>query len=65
VVARRVRTDQWWDVGVGAGGGKPESTAIVWRSLDVDEHDDVEAIESGQYDTYSEEDCRDGRSGDV
>jgi hypothetical protein len=65
VVARGVRTDQRWDAGVGAGGGKPASSARVWRSLDVDEHVDVEPAERGQHDTRSEEDCSDGRSGEV
>jgi hypothetical protein len=59
VVSRRVRTDQRWDAGVGASSGKPRSIARVWRSLDV------ETTERGQHDTGSEEDCRDGRSGEV
>jgi hypothetical protein len=65
VEARRVRTDQRWDAGVGASGGKPGSGVRVWRSLDVDQHDDVEPAERGRHDTINEEDCRDKRSGDV
>jgi hypothetical protein len=42
VEARRLRTSQRWDAGVGVGGGQPGSIARVWRSLDVDKHDDVE-----------------------
>jgi hypothetical protein len=34
----RVRTDPRWNAGEGAGAGKPESNAKVWRSLDVDQH---------------------------
>jgi hypothetical protein len=46
VVERRVRTDQRWVEGVGAGGGKPGSGARVRRSLDVDQHVvDVEPAE--------------------
>jgi hypothetical protein len=48
-VARRVRTDRRWDVGVGAGGGKPGSNAMVWRSLVVDQPVDVEPAERGQH----------------
>jgi hypothetical protein len=65
VVARMVRMDHRWDTGDRAGGGKPGSNARVWRSLDVDRHDDVEAAKRGQHDTGSEEDCRNGRSGKV
>jgi hypothetical protein len=65
VVARRVRTDQRWDAGVGACGGKPGSNARIWRSLDVDRHDDVEPAERGQHDNNYRGDCRDGRSGEV
>jgi hypothetical protein len=36
VEARRVRTDQRWDAGVGDGGGKHGCSARVRRSLDVD-----------------------------
>jgi hypothetical protein len=63
VEARRVQTDQRWDAGVGAGDGKPGSSARVWRSLDVDQLADVEPVERGQRDTTNEEECRDGRSG--
>jgi hypothetical protein len=45
VVARRARTDQRWDEGVGAGGGKPGSNARVLRALDVDHHDGIEPVE--------------------
>jgi hypothetical protein len=65
VVARRVRTDQRWDVDVRARCGKPGSSARVWRSLDVDQHVDVEPAGRGQHDTNSKEDCRDGGSGEV
>jgi hypothetical protein len=65
VVARRVRKDQRWNAGVGACGGNPGSNARVWRSLDVHQHPDAEPAERGQHDTTSEEDCRDGRSGEV
>jgi hypothetical protein len=41
VEAKRARTNNRWDAGVRAGGGKPGSSARVWRSLDVDLHDDV------------------------
>jgi hypothetical protein len=59
----RVRTDKRCDTGVGAGHGKPGSNARVWRSLDVGQHVDVEPAERGKHNT--EEDCRDGRSGEV
>jgi hypothetical protein len=59
---RRVRTDQRWDAGVGAGGGKPGRSAKVWRSLLVHLHVDVEPAEREQHDNINEEDCRDGRS---
>jgi hypothetical protein len=36
LMARRVRPDQRWDAGVGASGGKPESSAKKGRSLAVD-----------------------------
>jgi hypothetical protein len=65
VVARKVRTDQRWDAGVGAGGGKPGSNARVWRSLDVDQHVHVEPADRGQHGTNTEEDGRDGRCGEV
>jgi hypothetical protein len=65
VEARRVRTDQRWDVGVEPSGGNPRSNARVWRSLDVDQHVDVELAEMGQHDTNNEEDYRDGSSGEV
>jgi hypothetical protein len=42
VEARRILTDQRWDAGVGASGG---SVVTVWRSLDVDQHVDVEPAE--------------------
>jgi hypothetical protein len=58
-----VRTDQRQAVDVGDGGEKSGSNARLWRSLDVDQSDDVEPAERGQQDTCSEEDCRDGRSG--
>ena len=64
-VARRVRTDQRWDTGVGDGGRKPGNNVRVWRSLDIDHHADVDPAERGQHDTKSEEDCRNGRSGGV
>jgi protein tyrosine/serine phosphatase len=51
--------------GVGVGGGKPGSSAKVWRSLYVDEHAGVEPAERGQHDINTEEDYRDGRSGEV
>jgi hypothetical protein len=65
VVERRERMDQRWDVGFGVGGGKPRSNARVWRSLDVDQHVAVEHAYRGQHDRNAEEDCRDGRSGEV
>jgi hypothetical protein len=65
VEARRVRTNQRWDAGVGAGCGKPRSIARVWHSLDVDQHVDVEPAERGQHDNSDEEDGRDGRSGEI
>jgi hypothetical protein len=65
VMEKRVRTDQRWDAGVGASGGKPRSSARVGRSLDVDEHNDVELAERGQHDTNNEEDYRDGKSAEV
>jgi hypothetical protein len=36
-MARRVRPDQRWDAGVGAGGGKVGSNAWKRRSLAVDQ----------------------------
>jgi hypothetical protein len=36
-MARRVRPDQRWDVGVGVGGGQPGSNAMKGRSLAVDQ----------------------------
>jgi hypothetical protein len=60
VVARRVRTDQVWDAGVGACGGIRGRSAREWRSLDVDHHDDVEPTERGQHNIITEEDCRVG-----
>jgi hypothetical protein len=42
-----------------------ESNARIWRSLEVDQHADVEPAERGHHDTNNEEDCRDGRSGEV
>jgi hypothetical protein len=65
VEARRVRTDQQWNSGVGAGGGKPRSIARVWLSLDVDHLANVEPAERGHHDTMSDEDYRDRRSGEV
>jgi hypothetical protein len=65
VVARSVDTDRRWDAGVGDGGGKPGSGARVWRSLDVDQLANVEPAERRPHDMNSEEDCRDGRSGEV
>jgi hypothetical protein len=65
VEARRAREDQRWDASIEASGGKPGSIAIVWRSLNLDQHADVEPAESGHHGTSSEEDCRDGRSGEV
>jgi hypothetical protein len=38
---------------------------MVWRSLDDDQHVDVVPAERGQHDNNSDEDCRDGRSGEV
>jgi hypothetical protein len=61
---RGIRTDQRWDAGVGARGGKPGSGTRVWHPLDVDQHATVEPAERGKHDTSSEEDCRDGRSGE-
>jgi hypothetical protein len=66
VEARRVRTDQRWDTGVGARGEKQSRIARVWplwRSFDVNKLDNAEPAERGQHDTNSEEDYRDGRSG--
>jgi hypothetical protein len=37
----------------------------VWLSLDVDQHVDVEQAERGQRYTITEEDLRNGRSGEV
>jgi hypothetical protein len=65
VVARGARTDQRWDAGVGDGGGKSGGNAREWCSLDVDHDVDVDPAERGQHDTSSEEDCRDGRSGEA
>jgi hypothetical protein len=42
-----------------------ESIARVWHSLDVDQRADVEPAERGRHDTISEDDYRDGRSGEV
>jgi hypothetical protein len=39
--------------------------AWVWRSLDFDRHADVEPADRGHHDTISEENYRDGRSGEV
>jgi hypothetical protein len=65
VVERTVRQDRRWDVDVRDGGGKPGNDArVVWRSLDVDQHIDVEPAEKGQHDNNNEEDCGDG-SGEV
>jgi hypothetical protein len=64
-VARRIRTDQRWDAGVGHGGEKPGSNARVWRSLNVDQPADVEPAERGQHDNNIEEDYRDGKRGEV
>jgi hypothetical protein len=64
-VERGVRTDQRWVGGVGAGGKKSGSSARVWRSLDADQHVDVEAAEKGQHDNNNEKDCRVGRSGGI
>jgi hypothetical protein len=36
LMARRVRPDERWEAGVGAGGGKPGSSARKGRSLAVD-----------------------------
>jgi hypothetical protein len=41
------------------------SIARVWRSLDVDQHGDVEPAVKGQRDNNHEYVCRDGRSGEV
>jgi hypothetical protein len=60
-----VETDQKWVWGVGAGDKKSGSSARVWRSLDADQHVDVEAAERGQHDNNNEEDCRVGRSGEI
>jgi hypothetical protein len=65
VEVRRVRTHPRWNAGVRAEGVKPGSNARVWRSLDVDEHANVEAAERGQHDNSNEEDSHDGRSGEV
>jgi hypothetical protein len=54
--------DWRWDAGVGASGGKPGSSTRTWRSLEVDQHVDVEPAERGQHNTIHEEDFRDGRS---
>jgi hypothetical protein len=37
LMARRVRPDQLWEAGVGAGGGQPGSSAKKGRSLAVDQ----------------------------
>jgi hypothetical protein len=55
VVERRVRTDQRWDVGVGAGDEMPGSNARIWRSLDVDHPVDVGPVERKQHDNNIEE----------
>jgi hypothetical protein len=65
VVARGLRTDQRWEAGVGAGGEKPGSNTWVWRSLGVNHLVNVEPADMGQHDTSNEEDCRDGRNGEV
>jgi hypothetical protein len=65
VAERREHTDQRWVKGVGAGGGKPGSNARVWRSLDVDHVVNAEPAERGYHNNSSEEDYRDGRSGEV
>jgi hypothetical protein len=65
VAARRIRTDPRWDVGVGAGGRKPGSKCRLWRSLDVDNYAEVEPAERWKHENNSEEDYRDGRSGNV
>jgi hypothetical protein len=36
-MARRVRADQRWEAGVGAGGCKPGSSAMKGRSLAADQ----------------------------
>jgi hypothetical protein len=36
-MARRVRPDQRWEAGVGAGGGQPGSSDMKGRSLAVDQ----------------------------
>jgi hypothetical protein len=58
VVERGLRTDQHWVEGVGAGGGKPGSSARARCSLDIDKPVDVEPAERGQHDNNNEEDCR-------
>jgi hypothetical protein len=37
LMARRIRPDQRWDAGVGAGGGQPGRSARKGRSLAVDQ----------------------------
>jgi hypothetical protein len=61
----RVRRDQRWVVGIGAGAGKPGSSARVRRSLNVDKLADVEPAAKRQHNHSSEDYYRDGRSGEV
>jgi hypothetical protein len=61
----RVRRDQRWVVGIGAGAGKPGRTPRVRRSLNVDHLADVEPAAKGQHNSSSDDYYRDGRSGEV
>jgi hypothetical protein len=58
-------TDKRWDAGVKDCGGNPGGNARVWRSLNIDNHVDVEPSERGQHDTNNEEDCRDEKRGEI
>jgi hypothetical protein len=44
---RRVRTDQRWDAGVGAGGGQPGSIARARRSLATDQPYEIRVSHGG------------------
>jgi hypothetical protein len=48
-----------------AAESREATLASVWRSLNVDQPADVEPAERGHHDNNSEEDCRDGRTGEV
>jgi hypothetical protein len=67
VLARRVRTDQRWDAGVGAGGGHPGSCAREGRSVNVGQRSRGRTYPSRGVglDTIHEKNSRGERSGTV